>query len=102
MKWSMKSFLLALLTLYRYWLSPAIHTLFPSNCKFHPTCSRFAFEAIELHGAWRGGWMSLRRLTRCHPFSRGGFDPVPLPLKSVPVSKRASGVSAATLHDPLP
>jgi putative membrane protein insertion efficiency factor len=94
----MKRFLLSILALYRYWLSPAIHTLFPSSCKFQPTCSRYASEAIELHGALRGGWMALRRLMRCHPFSRGGFDPVPLAFDS----KGASAVSAATLHDPLP
>jgi putative membrane protein insertion efficiency factor len=94
----MKRFLLSILALYRYWLSPAIHTLFPSSCKFQPTCSRYASEAIELHGALRGGWMALRRLMRCHPFSRGGFDPVPLAFDG----KGASAVSAATLHDPLP
>jgi putative membrane protein insertion efficiency factor len=94
----MKRFLLGILALYRYWLSPAIHSIFPSSCKFQPTCSRYASEAIELHGAWRGGWMALRRVMRCHPFSRGGFDPVALPFDN----KGASAVSAATLHDPLP
>ena len=100
----MKRFLLDILALYRYWLSPVIHSLFPSSCKFQPTCSRYASEAIELHGALRGSWMALRRLMRCHPFSRGGFDPVQLP-NPVPLAydnQGASAVSARTLHDPLP
>ncbi len=100
----MKRFLLAILALYRYWLSPVVHSLFPSSCKFQPTCSRYASEAIELHGALRGSWMAFRRLMRCHPFSRGGFDPVQLP-NPVPLAydnQGASAVSARTLHDPLP
>jgi uncharacterized protein len=48
-----------------------------SPCKFHPTCSRYAAEAIRMHGARRGAWLALRRLARCHPFGPGGFDPVP-------------------------
>jgi putative membrane protein insertion efficiency factor len=98
----MKRFLLAILDLYRYWLSPVIHSLFPSSCKFQPTCSRYASEAIELHGALRGSWMALHRLIRCHPFSRGGFDPVPLP-NPVPLAYDNQGASTVgTLHDPLP
>ncbi len=49
----------------------------PSACKFYPTCSRYAAEAIEVHGARRGAWLALRRLGRCHPFTRGGVDLVP-------------------------
>jgi hypothetical protein len=49
----------------------------PSPCRFHPTCSTFALEALEVHGAVRGGWLALRRLGRCHPWGRYGFDPVP-------------------------
>jgi putative membrane protein insertion efficiency factor len=94
----MKRSLLAVLSFYRYWLSPAIHTLFPSSCKFHPTCSRYASESIEVYGAALGSWMALRRLLRCHPFSRGGFDPVPLPL----IRNHPPHVPAASLHDPLP
>jgi putative membrane protein insertion efficiency factor len=48
-----------------------------SACKFHPTCSRYAAEAVRMHGARKGAWLALRRLGRCHPFTRGGFDPVP-------------------------
>ena len=47
------------------------------NCRFHPTCSRYAEEAIESHGVIRGGWMTLRRIAKCHPFHPGGCDPVP-------------------------
>lgn len=81
----MRKALLLLLAFYRRWISPALHAVFPGGCRFHPTCSEYAFEAIQLYGAGRGAWLALRRLARCHPFARGGFDPVPLPL-SVPVA----------------
>ncbi len=54
-----------------------IRPLLVGTCKFAPTCSEYAIEAIRRHGPWRGGWLGLRRLTRCHPFSSGGVDPVP-------------------------
>jgi uncharacterized protein len=49
----------------------------PSPCRFVPTCSNYALEALEAHGALRGAWLSLRRLTRCHPWGGHGWDPVP-------------------------
>jgi putative membrane protein insertion efficiency factor len=51
--------------------------LMPSACKFYPTCSHYAADAVRLHGARRGSWLALRRLARCHPFTRGGVDMVP-------------------------
>lgn len=49
----------------------------PSPCRFVPSCSTYALEALEAHGAWRGGWLALRRVARCHPLGGHGFDPVP-------------------------
>ncbi|HYC35977.1 MAG TPA: membrane protein insertion efficiency factor YidD [Usitatibacter sp.] len=69
----MKRVLLALLRGYRYLLSP----WWGGQCRFHPTCSLFAEEAIERHGALQGGWLALRRIGRCHPWHCGGYDPVP-------------------------
>ncbi|HEY0698947.1 MAG TPA: membrane protein insertion efficiency factor YidD [Micromonospora sp.] len=60
---------------YRRWISPAL----PARCRFHPTCSAYALEAILRHGAVRGIWLAVRRLLRCQPFHPGGYDPVPEP-----------------------
>jgi len=68
-----KSLLLFLLRGYKRFLSP----LLPRACRFEPTCSVYMMQAIESYGAFRGGWMGLRRLSRCHPFHEGGHDPVP-------------------------
>ncbi|MBU8933846.1 MAG: membrane protein insertion efficiency factor YidD [candidate division Zixibacteria bacterium] len=65
--------LLAIITLYRYTLSP----LFGGSCRFEPTCSRYAAGAIRHHGAWRGSILGVRRVLRCHPWHEGGYDPVP-------------------------
>ncbi|HRP23952.1 membrane protein insertion efficiency factor YidD [Thauera sp.] len=69
----MKTLMLALLRFYRYAISPMLGR----NCRFHPTCSEYAIEAIQRHGALRGGWLAARRVGRCHPFNPGGYDPVP-------------------------
>ena len=70
----MKSLLLAAIRLYRAVISP----LFPSCCRFEPTCSRYALEAVEKYGALKGGWLAFKRIMRCHPFSKkSGYDPVP-------------------------
>lgn len=68
-----KSMLLGLLRVYRYVVSPVLGR----NCRFHPTCSEYALEAVERHGALRGGWLAIKRVGRCHPFHPGGYDPVP-------------------------
>ena len=70
----MKTLFLALIRFYQKHISPA----FPARCRFSPTCSRYAYEAITKYGALKGGWLALKRLLRCHPFYKGDyFDPVP-------------------------
>src|SRR5208282_6765925 len=65
--------LMLLLTGYRSFISP----LLGPRCRFYPSCSAYALEAVQLHGALRGSWLAARRLSRCHPFHAGGLDPVP-------------------------
>jgi uncharacterized protein len=65
--------LLSFLRVYQTFFS----ALMPSACKFYPTCSHYAADAVRLHGARRGSWLAFRRLARCHPFTRGGVDLVP-------------------------
>lgn len=69
----MKRVLLFALYGYKYALSP----FWGAHCRFHPSCSSYALEAIERHGARRGAWLALRRVLRCHPWHAGGYDPVP-------------------------
>ena len=69
----MRHLLLALIGAYRRWISP----LLGQRCRFAPSCSAYAAEAIAVHGALRGGWLAVRRIARCHPFHPGGHDPVP-------------------------
>jgi len=59
------------------WYQVAISPLLPASCRFFPSCSAYAVEALERHGALKGGWLAVRRLARCHPFRPGGYDPVP-------------------------
>lgn len=65
--------LIALLRFYKRWISP----LLGQRCRFLPTCSEYAMEAIDVHGPFKGSWLAARRLARCHPLHPGGFDPVP-------------------------
>jgi putative membrane protein insertion efficiency factor len=68
-----KKILLVLIRLYQDTFSRSS----PPVCRFIPSCSQYAYEAIERYGAWRGSWLAVRRLARCHPFCEGGYDPVP-------------------------
>ena len=74
----MKTLLLWLIKGYRRFISP----LFPPTCRFHPTCSQYAIDAIVLYGTIRGSWLAINRILRCHPFHPGGYDPVPAPKKN--------------------
>ena len=69
----MRKLALATIQVYRYAISP----LMANHCRFYPSCSCYTQKAIELHGLLRGGWLGIRRLSRCHPWNPGGFDPVP-------------------------
>lgn len=69
----MRRLLIALVRGYQYLISP----LLGNHCRFHPSCSSYAAEAIRIHGAGRGSWLAVRRLSRCHPWHPGGYDPVP-------------------------
>ena len=72
--------LTALVVAYRRYVSPVL----PARCRFYPSCSAYAQEAIAVHGALRGTALAIRRLSRCHPFHPGGFDPVPDPIRHRP------------------
>lgn len=76
-----------LISLYRRALSP----LLPRSCRFSPTCSAYAAEALRTHGLWRGGWLAARRLVRCHPWHTGGHDPVPPPAAALARSPSPTG-----------
>lgn len=70
----MKTLLIWLIRGYRFLISP----LFPPSCRFQPTCSQYAMQAVERFGVLKGSWLSVKRIMRCHPFHPGGYDPVPL------------------------
>jgi len=69
----MKAILLAFIRVYQRTFSRVL----PSSCRFVPSCSQYGYEAIERYGPWRGGWLALKRIARCHPLHPGGLDPVP-------------------------
>lgn len=71
----MRKVLIAIIRAYQYLISPMLGP----HCRFHPTCSAYAVEALEQHGIFKGTWLALRRIGRCHPFHPGGHDPVPAP-----------------------
>lgn len=105
----MTRLLLDLIAFYRRWLSPALHVISPGGCRYAPTCSEYAATAIDLHGPLRGSWLALRRLLRCHPFARGGYDPVPFSSENdvssskSPASPRPTQAAVTAFpHEPLP
>lgn len=69
----MKKLFIKLIRLYQRYISP----LTPPTCRFHPTCSNYAIEAISKYGVLKGTWLAIKRILKCHPFHPGGFDPVP-------------------------
>ena len=69
----MKHILIFIVKIYQKLLSPFL----PNSCRFYPTCSHYSVEALQKYGAVKGGWLSVKRISRCHPFHPGGYDPVP-------------------------
>ncbi|QQS87768.1 membrane protein insertion efficiency factor YidD [Fusobacterium canifelinum] len=69
----MKKILILLIRFYQKFISP----MFPTKCRFYPTCSQYTLEAIKEHGAIKGTYLGIRRILKCHPFHEGGYDPVP-------------------------
>jgi len=83
--------LVLLIRLYQRFISPAL----PPSCRYWPSCSSYAVEAVQKHGALRGSWLALRRLGRCHPWHAGGYDPVPPVGERAAASKSSSHVNHA-------
>jgi len=80
MKSPLRLLLIGLLKAYRFAISP----LYGQVCRYHPTCSAYALEAVTVHGGIKGSWLAVRRLARCHPWAPGGYDPVPGKKKGAP------------------
>jgi putative membrane protein insertion efficiency factor len=78
--------LAAVIIAYRRWISPAL----PARCRFYPSCSAYALEAVTKHGAFKGTGLAVWRLLRCHPFHPGGYDPVPEPGHRHPAGPEAA------------
>lgn len=91
----MKRFACMLIDGYRLGISSFLHVLGGPGCgcRFVPSCSEYAREAIELHGVWRGGWLALCRILRCHPWGRWGYDPVPGSHPETPLARGEGKVS---------
>jgi uncharacterized protein len=69
----MRKIALGAVRFYQRYLSPALG----NSCRYYPSCSQYTYQAIERYGVLRGSWLGIRRISRCHPWSKGGFDPVP-------------------------
>jgi putative membrane protein insertion efficiency factor len=69
----MKQIIIAIFRFYQRFISP----LTPPSCRFYPTCSHYGVEAVQKHGAIKGGYLTIKRISKCHPFHKGGIDPVP-------------------------
>jgi hypothetical protein len=83
----MQSLVVGLIRVYQWLLSPFMGP----RCRFHPTCSHYAVEAVRHHGTLRGLWLALRRVGRCHPWHPGGYDPVPPCRTAEPIEGRPHG-----------
>jgi putative membrane protein insertion efficiency factor len=93
-----RDFALVMLRAYKWAISPL---LLPA-CRYVPTCSEYAMEAVDRYGALRGGWMAIARVLRCHPFVRGGYDPVPRQENSYETFSSGSCPTAKTLLNSRP
>jgi uncharacterized protein len=80
----------------RAWRLVSVHL--PPRCRFHPSCSQYALDALALHGARRGAWLAARRVGRCHPWHEGGFDPVPDPRANVRSTRGVLERESRELH----
>lgn len=80
----MKYILLAIIRMYQWFISP----FFPPSCRFEPTCSHYSYTAINRFGFFKGGYLAMKRILRCHPYNPGGYDPVPeLPSSKTPIQE---------------